>query len=219
MDGIFITMEGPDGAGKTSALLEISKRLKERTERVILTTREPGGSPIAEQIRSVILDPTHIEMDERTEALLYAASRRQHLVERVLPVLEQGGVVLCDRFVDSSIAYQGVARGIGAKEIAELNQFATNGIDPHLTLYIDIEPEVGLARIAKSDGNREINRLDKEKLSFHQRVRSGYLDLVKEHPERIVVIDGNGTPEEVVAQCLEQIEKRFPILFEKGEIV
>ena len=133
MDGIFITLEGPDGSGKTTALKAIFEELKTLTDKQIVSTREPGGSPIAEKIREIILDTAHTEMDARTEALLYAASRRQHLVERVLPVLEAGDIVLCDRFVDSSSAYQGYARGIGETGIFKINDLATDGGQPDLT--------------------------------------------------------------------------------------
>lgn len=209
MDGIFITVEGPDGSGKTTALKEIFSQLTTLTDKQIVSTREPGGSPIAEKIREIILDTAHTEMDARTEALLYAASRRQHLVERVLPVLEAGGIVLCDRFVDSSIAYQGYARGIGEAGIFQINDFATDGIQPDLTLYIDVSAEVGLSRIQKSFGTREYNRLDQEKQSFHDKVRVGYLAIARENPVRIVTIDGTQTPEEVVADCMEVIQNRF----------
>ena len=209
MDGIFITLEGPDGSGKTTALKAIFEELKTLTDKQIVSTREPGGSPIAEKIREIILDTAHTEMDARTEALLYAASRRQHLVERVLPVLEAGDIVLCDRFVDSSIAYQGYARGIGETGIFKINDFATDGVQPDLTLYIDVPAEVGLRRIQKGMGTREFNRLDQEKQSFHDKVRAGYLNIARENPMRIVTIDGTQTPEEVVADCMQIIKARF----------
>ena len=209
MDGIFITLEGPDGSGKTTALKAIFEELKTLTDKQIVSTREPGGSPIAEKIREIILDTAHTEMDARTEALLYAASRRQHLVERVLPVLEAGDIVLCDRFVDSSIAYQGYARGIGETGIFKINDFATDGVQPDLTLYIDVPVEVGLRRIQKGMGTREFNRLDQEKQSFHDKVRAGYLNIARENPTRIVTIDGTQTPEEVVADCMQIIKARF----------
>lgn len=209
MDGIFITLEGPDGSGKTTALKAIFEELKTLTDKQIVSTREPGGSPIAEKIREIILDTAHTEMDARTEALLYAASRRQHLVERVLPVLETGDIVLCDRFVDSSIAYQGYARGIGETGIFKINDFATDGVQPDLTLYIDVPAEVGLRRIQKGMGTREFNRLDQEKQSFHDKVRAGYLNIARENPTRIVTIDGTQTPEEVVADCMQIIKARF----------
>ena len=213
MRGIFITIEGPDGSGKTAALQEVAPRLQQEMNRKVVATREPGGSPIAEKIRSLILDPSHTDMDSRTEALLYAASRRQHLIEKVLPVLESGDVIFCDRFVDSSIAYQGYARGIGEEGIREINQFATEGIEPDVTLYIDVPAEVGIQRIHANLDEREYNRLDQEKLAFHEKVRAGYLQLAKANPERIVVVDGTMSREEVAESCYQIIKNRYPSYF------
>ena len=213
MRGIFITIEGPDGSGKTTALQQVVPRLQQEMNRKVVATREPGGSPIAEKIRSLILDPSHTDMDSRTEALLYAASRRQHLIENVLPVLESGDVIFCDRFVDSSIAYQGYARGIGEEGIREINQFATEGIEPDVTLYIDVPAEVGIQRIHANLDEREYNRLDQEKLAFHEKVRAGYLQLAKANPERIVVVDGTMNREEVAEACYHIIKNRYPSYF------
>ena len=213
MRGIFITIEGPDGSGKTTALQQVVPRLQQEMNRKVVATREPGGSPIAEKIRSLILDPSHTDMDSRTEALLYAASRRQHLIEKVLPVLESGDVIFCDRFVDSSIAYQGYARGIGEEGIREINQFATEGIEPDVTLYIDVPAEVGIQRIHANLDEREYNRLDQEKLAFHEKVRAGYLQLAKANPERIVVVDGTMGREEVAEACYHIIKNRYPSYF------
>lgn len=213
MRGIFITIEGPDGSGKTTALQQVVPRLQQEMNRKVVATREPGGSPIAEKIRSLILDPLHTDMDSRTEALLYAASRRQHLIEKVLPVLESGDVIFCDRFVDSSIAYQGYARGIGEEGIREINEFATEGIEPDVTLYIDVPAEVGIQRIHANLDEREYNRLDQEKLAFHEKVRAGYQQLAKANPERIVVVDGTMSREEVAEACYNIIKNRYPSYF------
>ena len=213
MRGIFITIEGPDGSGKTTALQQVVPRLQQEMNRKVVATREPGGSPIAEKIRSLILDPSHTDMDSRTEALLYAASRRQHLIEKVLPVLESGDVIFCDRFVDSSIAYQGYARGIGEEGIREINQFATEGIEPDVTLYIDVPAEVGIQRIHANLDEREYNRLDQEKLAFHEKVRAGYLQFAKANPERIVVVDGTMSRESVAEACYHIIKNRYPSYF------
>ena len=213
MRGIFITIEGPDGSGKTPALQQVVPRLQQEMNRKVVATREPGGSPIAEKIRSLILDPSHTDMDSRTEALLYAASRRQHLIEKVLPVLESGDVIFCDRFVDSSIAYQGYARGIGEEGIREINQFATEGIEPDVTLYIDVPAEVGIQRIHANLDEREYNRLDQEKLAFHEKVRAGYQQLAKANPERIVVVDGTMSRESVAEACYHIIKNRYPSYF------
>ncbi|MBO0476366.1 dTMP kinase [Vagococcus sp. DIV0080] len=213
MTGIFITIEGPDGAGKTTVIKELNKRLEKEVKVGIVLTREPGGIPIAEKIRQIILDPENTEMDERTEALLYAAARRQHLVERVLPALAKGELVICDRFVDSSVAYQGSARGIGEAEILELNQFAIEGHLPDLTLYLDVPSEVGLARINQGRRATELDRLDKEDLTFHQKVRTGYLALLDKYPERIHLIDAKEDIEKVVKNCYDLIKETYPSIF------
>ncbi|HEY4553989.1 MAG TPA: dTMP kinase [Bacillaceae bacterium] len=195
MQGIFITFEGPEGAGKTTVIRKLEAELKERGIDAILT-REPGGIQISEDIRSIILDPKNTAMDSRTEALLYAAARRQHLIEKVVPALERGEVVLCDRFIDSSLAYQGHARGLGIEEVWTINQFAIQSLMPDATIYLDIDPEAGLKRIQAHNG-REVNRLDLEAVEFHQKVREGYQLLLERFPERIISIDAAGTLEEV----------------------
>lgn len=201
---LFITLEGPEGSGKSSVMSVIYARLiKDGYE--IVKTREPGGTPIGEQIRNVILDKENTSMDLRTECLLFAASRRQHLVEKIWPSLEENKLVFCDRYLDSSLSYQGYARNIGIEEVLKINLFATEGTYPHLTLLFDVDPEIGLARIAKNS-SREVNRLDKEKLSFHQKVREGYLTLAKMFPERIKIIDASKTFEEVVEQTYSVIK-------------
>ncbi|WP_453992580.1 dTMP kinase [Bacillus nitroreducens] len=207
MAGYFITFEGPEGAGKTTIVEILQDELTKRGFEVI-TTREPGGIDIAEQIRSVILDKNNTNMDSRTEALLYAASRRQHLVEKVIPALEEGKIVLCDRFIDSSLAYQGYARDLGIDEVLSINEFAIDGIMPSLTLFFDIKPEKGLTRIGKND-TREVNRLDLEKLSFHQRVYEGYLTVSERFKERFQTINADQSVEEVAKEALAVIEKHL----------
>lgn len=193
---LFITFEGPEGAGKTTVIQMIAKRLKEKNIEV-LATREPGGIEIAEKIRTIILNPAHTAMDERTEALLYAAARSQHYFEKVRPALDAGKLVICDRFIDSSLAYQGYARGIGVNEVLSINEFAIGKKLPDVTILFDLAPEVGLARIHATD-NREVNRLDVESLPFHQKVREGYLQLVEQYPERIRVVNADQDIESVV---------------------
>lgn len=195
--GIFITLEGPEGAGKTTIAQRIMENLKQEGYPVIYT-REPGGVSISEQIRQVLLNKQNTEMDIRTEALLYAAARRQHLVEKVIPALETGTIVLCDRFIDSSLAYQGYARGLGVEEVYKINEFAANGTMPDLTLYFDISPEIGLRRIQQNK-EREVNRLDLETLDFHQKVREGYWQLLERFSERIMKINAE-QPIELVFQ-------------------
>lgn len=201
-NGFFITFEGPDGAGKSTIIKMVANELKDA-----LLTREPGGIDIAEQIRGVILDRENIAMDPRTEALLYAAARRQHLIEKVKPALEAGKIVLCDRFVDSSLAYQGFARGLGMDEVFTINQFAIEQMMPDLTIYFDIEPELGMKRINKNKG-REVNRLDLENLDFHHKVREGYHLLIERFPERIVTIDASGTIDEVFTKTMQVLKQR-----------
>ena len=188
-NGIFITIEGPDGSGKTTIINMLAENLMEQGFNV-MATREPGGIEIAEQIRKVILDTNNTAMDPRTEALLYAAARRQHLAEKVKPALEEGMIVLCDRFVDSSLAYQGHARGLGIDEVFSINKFAIENMMPELTLYFDISPELGLERINKNKG-REVNRLDLENLEFHKKVQEGYMILAEQFPDRIMRIDAS----------------------------
>ena len=204
---MFITIEGPEGSGKTTAVDTAVKEL-EKMGYQIVRTREPGGTPIAEQIRNVILDKANTAMDKRTEALLYAASRRQHLVEKVWPALKEGKIVICDRYLDSSLAYQGAARGLGVENVLNVNLFATENTWPDLTLLFDIKPEIGLARIS-ANSNREVNRLDLEKLEFHNKVREGFLSLAKRYPDRFVVIDASLSREEVAKATMEAILSRL----------
>lgn len=207
MKGLFITFEGTEGSGKTTIIEYIEKLLTNKGYRV-MKTREPGGSKISEDIRKVILDVNNTSMDAITEALLYAASRRQHLIEVVIPHLEDGYIVLCDRYIDSSLAYQGYARHIGINEVYQINQFATEGLLPDLTVYIDVKPEVGLNRIIVN--NRNQNRLDLENINFHHLVHQGYREVNKMFPDRFQIINGeqditsvNKDVEKVVLSFLE----------------
>ena len=205
--GFLVSLEGPEGAGKTSVLEAIIPILEDRGIEV-LSTREPGGVLIGEKIREVILDPSHTEMDPKTELLLYIASRRQHLVEKVLPALAAGKLVIMDRFIDSSVAYQGFGRGLDKEAIDWLNEFATDGLKPDLTLYFDIEVEEGLARIA-ANSNREINRLDMEGLDLHRKVRQGYLSLLEKEVDRIVKIDASLPLDQVIANTQQLLFDRM----------
>ena len=193
------------GSRKTTILQMIAREMIEDGYDVILT-REPGGIPIAEKIRQVILDPDHTTMDAKTEALLYAAARRQHLVEKVIPALESGKIVLCDRFVDASLVYQGYARKIGVEEVYRINEFAIENTMPDITLYFDIEPEIGLERIRKNRQG-EINRLDLENIDFHRDVRNGYLKLVERFPNRIKTIDASHPIEQVKKEARRWINE------------
>jgi len=201
--GLFITFEGPDGAGKTTVLSAIAEQFKTAKRTDILVTREPGGNQISEAIRNLILDPKNTQMDVRTEALLYAASRRQLIQETIRPALAANKVVLCDRFVDSSVAYQGAGRQIGEDAVFQMNQFATEGLTPDLTVYVDVPSEVGLARIKAHRAN--VDRLDAETLSFHKRVRAAYLRLAKQFPDRIVTVDATQPVATVIDQTMTLI--------------
>jgi dTMP kinase len=202
--GCFITFEGPDGSGKTTVSSYVVKTLIELGYDVV-HTREPGGVDIAEQIRRVILDPKNTKMDVKTEVLLYAASRRQHLIEKILPALEADKIVICDRFVDSSLAYQGVARGVGFDEVYTVNRFAIDDHLPELTIYLDLSAQTGLDRIAK---RQYLDRLDQEKVSFHEKVVEGYQEVLKHFKQRIVVIDANQEITTVQKEALQAVLKK-----------
>lgn len=208
MKGLFVTFEGGDGAGKTSILSRIGEELR-ASGYSVLETREPGGIRIAEKIREVILDRSHTEMDSRTEALLYAAARRQHLVEKVIPALEEGQIVLCDRFIDSSLAYQGVARGLGLEEVYSINEFAIENCMPDVTLLFDIQPEEGLARIEANEG-REQNRLDLEHLDFHKKVHAAYKALADKYKDRIRVIQAGQELDDVQNHARRVLAEYLP---------
>ncbi len=204
---MFITFEGGEGSGKSTVADIIYKKLKEENLDIILT-REPGGVKIAEDIRNIILDKSNTNLDNRCEALLFAASRRQHLVEKVWPALKENKIVLCDRYIDSSLAYQGGGKNLGIDEVLEINLFATENTLPDLTILFDLEPSVGLARINKNK-NREVNRLDLESLNFYNKVRDTFLDLSKKYDKRFVVIDASKSLEEVVEETYKIIKTKI----------
>ncbi|MDG0838872.1 dTMP kinase [Staphylococcus equorum] len=197
----FITFEGPEGSGKTTVIQQVAERLE--TEYDVVLTREPGGVKTGEQIREVLLEGD--DMDERTEALLFAASRREHLVGKVIPSLDEGKLVLCDRYIDSSLAYQGYARGIGIGEVKSINEFAINGLYPDRTIYLDVSVEVGRDRILKNQRNQ--NRLDQEDVIFHEKVVEGYRKIIHNESKRFIVIDANRSLEEVVNATYKSISK------------
>ncbi len=203
MQGYFITLEGGEGAGKTSTLQRLEQSLTQMGFQVVVT-REPGGIHIAEKIREIILNKDHTKMDAKTEALLYAAARRQHLVEKILPALADGKIVLCDRFIDSSLAYQGYARGLGIDEVLAINEFAIDEHMPSLTLFFELSPEKGLQRIEQNQ-SREKNRLDLEHIHFHRLVYEGYQLLRERFPDRIKIINADQEIRKVAADALQQI--------------
>ena len=196
-------MEGGDGSGKTTQLEFVRRYLAEHGEDVLFT-REPGGTPIGERIRAIILDPENREMEDMTEALLYAASRAQLVRQVIMPALERGRTVVCDRYVDSSIAYQGYGRGMG-DSVAAINSYAIDGCMPDLTILLDVDPEAGRQRIG-SDG-RPLDRLEEENLAFHRRVHDGYLALSMRFPDRIAVIDGTQPIDAVSEQIAAKLAK------------
>ena len=201
---MFITIEGPEGSGKSTVVGELVKRLTSAGYEVV-RTREPGGTPISEEIRNLILSSEN--MDARTEALLYAAARRQHLVEKIWPALDRGAIVICDRYIDSSIVYQGVARYIGIDSIIDINMFATEDSWPDVTFLLDLDPRVGLARIA-ANPEREVNRIDMEDISFHERVREGFLEEARYSDNRIEVIDADDSVENIVDLIVSELKFR-----------
>lgn len=205
MQGLFITFEGPDGSGKTTVCQMVYQRLLADGIEAI-HTREPGGIEIAEKIRDIILDPANTAMDERTEALLYAASRRQHLAEKVLPAIKDGKVVVCERFVDSSLAYQGYGRMIGFDEVLKINDFAIQGHWPDITLYLDVDEKTGLERIKDRHFK---DRLDKESLEFHHRVNEGYRLIIDHFKDRIRIVDARQKLDAVIEDVYQIIMEKI----------
>ncbi|MBR1443161.1 MAG: dTMP kinase [Firmicutes bacterium] len=193
MSGLFITLEGTDGAGKTTQIKLLEKYLKNKGYEVICT-REPGGTDISEKIRKLIIDPENIEMTPLTEALLYCAARAQLVKQLIIPALKNGSIVICDRFVDSSIVYQGIARGMGADMIAELNKYATGGLVPDITFFLRLDSSAGINRKKKQ---AKLDRIEQEKESFHRRVFAGYIELCKKEPERIKAIDASRSIDDI----------------------
>lgn len=198
--GLFITFEGGEGSGKTSIITRLVPML-EKLGQNVLTSREPGGVKIAEDIRNIILNPENTQMCYETEALLFAASRMQHLREKVIPALESGKLVICDRYLDSSLVYQGYSRGLGFEKVMQVNAFALEYM-PEKTFFIDVKPCVGLERLK---GREKCDRLDKEKLEFHDKIYQGYKELARLYPDRIVTINGERDIEEIVLDIYNQI--------------
>jgi dTMP kinase len=197
MKGLFITFEGIEGSGKSTQIVMLANYLKSHGNRVVLT-REPGGTPIGDQIRKILLDPANKVLDPAAELLLYAASRAQHLSGVIMPALADGSIVLCDRFSDATLAYQGYGRGLDRKMIQELDRIVTAGMRPDLTLLLDIDPAAGLARARGRNSSRGLDaeaRFENEETAFHERVRQGYLALADREPERIRVVDASAAPD------------------------
>ena len=201
MEGRFITIEGTDGGGKSTKIEKLVEYLKSMGREVVVT-REPGGTNISEKLREILLDAKNSEMTDITEALLYAASRAQHVEEKILPAVKEGKIVICDRFLDSSIVYQGYARGLDIEMIKTINSFALSKIKPDITLFFDIRPEIGILR---KKNMHELDRMEQEKIDFHNKVYNGYKALLNENPERIKRIDAEKTIDEVYKQVIEAV--------------
>jgi len=208
---MFITFEGIEGCGKTTQIRLLADGLRRRGRRVTLT-REPGGCAIADKIRAILLDADHSAMTPLTELLLYAAARSQHLNDTVRPALAHGEIVLCDRFTDATVAYQGYGRGLDRGLVRQLNDLATEGISPDLTILMDCPVEVGLsrakARIAAVTGDRE-ERFEREEISFHEKVREGYLELARQHPHRYLVVDAHRAVEPIAEDIAARVTTRL----------
>ena len=211
MSGIFITLEGPDGSGKSTIVNLLSDYFSSSNIDYIFT-REPGGTKIGEDIRNIILDNENTKMSARTEALLYAASRSQHIHEKIIPALQAGKVVLCERFVLSSLVYQGIGRGLGVEDVKAINNFGTKGLKPDLTLFFFFFSIVSLNRKMLGEN---VDRLELEGMEFHREVYNGYLELINKYPENIVIIDASKSEEEVFKQVKTEVE----YIFNKGGMV
>ena len=202
--GLFISIEGPDGSGKSTISKKIAKYLEQKNIPHVLT-REPGcyNIDICNQIRNMLLD-NKSNINAKTEALLFAANRSEHVEKLIIPAINNNKIVICDRYIDSSIAYQGYARKLGIQNIIDINMFATNNLWPHISFFIDVKPEIGIERI-KKHRNDQINRLDNETLSFHNDVYKGYFELINTFPQRFIIIDGNNTIENMFINIINKI--------------
>ena len=201
MKGKFITVEGSDGSGKTTFINSATEYLIKKGYKVI-TTREPGGTVFSEKVRELLFDSSN-EIDAKTESLLFCVSRRDHIIKKIIPYVEEGYIVICDRFVDSSIAYQSYGRGLNKQDIIDINKYTTDGLEPDLTLYFNVDVEIGLSR---TKGRGENNRMDNESLKFYKDVKRGYDELSNDYKKRIKVIDANQDYEEVEKDAFKILE-------------
>ena len=201
MKGKFITVEGSDGSGKTTFINSATEYLIKKGYKVI-TTREPGGTVFSEKVRELLFDSSN-EIDAKTESLLFCVSRRDHIIKKIIPYLEEGYIVICDRFVDSSIAYQSYGRGLNKQDIIDINKYTTDGLEPDLTLYFNVDVEIGLS---STKGRDENNRMDNESLTFYKDVKRGYDELSNDYKKRIKVIDANQDYEKVEKDAFKILE-------------
>ncbi len=208
--GFFITFEGPEGSGKSTQARLLAEWLRDRGVDVLLT-REPGGTPVGDRIRSILLDPRLDHLSPEAEVLLFSASRAQHVRTLIRPALEAGRVVICDRYADSTYAYQGYGRGLPLEDLQAITRFATGGLKPDLTLLIDVPVEIGLRRKRGGSGKDDWNRMEQERLAYHRRVREGYLKLAEQEPQRWVVLDGRTPLHELQEHIRALITQRLPL--------
>lgn len=215
---LFITFEGPEGSGKTTQL-ELLKAYLEKKGYSVLATREPGGTSIGDQIRAILLDPRNTEMLPASEALLFSAARAQIVQQVIRPHLTRGGIVLCDRYADSTLAYQGYGHGLDLEMLHTITALATGGLKPDLTVYLDIDVEEGLQRklAAHTAGKTEWNRLDQQEIAFHRRVRDGYLQMAAREPDRWLVIDATQPPEIIQALIRARVEAKLDEIAKRGD--
>jgi dTMP kinase len=218
--GIFITFEGPDGAGKTTQLQRLARELQAGGHEVVVT-REPGGTPISDKIRSIILSPDNQEMVDKTEVLLYAASRAQHVHERILPALQENKIVLCDRFIDASVAYQAYGLGIDIELVKAINRFASSALQPTRTYLLDVPVEVSKGRLLQrslDSAQAPLDRIEQKGFEYHNRVREGFHQIAKEEPKRIVVIDAHRKEDEIAADIFTDFKRLLEYyLYEEGK--
>lgn len=198
--GIFITFEGGEGAGKTTLIEKVKKILSKKHQ--IVVTREPGGTKFGEHVRQLVLNKKDCDISSKAELCLFLASRSQHIKEVIRPALKQNKIVLCDRYNDSSIAYQGYARGLGIDEVMDFSSFIIEDCIPDLTIYLDLDPKIGLSRVKSG-----LDRIESEKITFHQKIREGFHILAKKYPDRLHLINANKKPEEVFEDSMQLINK------------
>lgn len=219
MNGIFITFEGPDGAGKTTQLKKLAEELKKQGHDV-LVTREPGGTVISDQIRSIILDPVNKEMVDQAEVLLYAASRAQHVHQLILPALAAGRIVLCDRFIDASVAYQAYGLGVDIDMVKAISRYASSGLQATRTYILDVPVEVSFARLHhRASGTgvnaQQLDRIEQKNVDYHSRVREGFHQIAADHPDRVRVVNANRNEEEIAKEiwmdCNRLLEEHISV--------
>lgn len=218
MNGIFITFEGPDGSGKTTQLKKIAQELQ-KLGHDVLVTREPGGTSISDKIRSIILDPVNGEMVDQAEVLLYAASRAQHVHELILPALKAGRIVLCDRFIDASVAYQSYGLGVDIEMVKNISKYASSGLQATRTYMMDVPVEVSLERLNQRAGatefTQQLDRIEQKNVEYHSRVRAGFHQIAADHPKRVIMIDANRDVERIAADiwqdCKQLLEEHISV--------